>query len=216
MAGASYPRGNLFIPGPAGRIECIFRPKEGTARWAIVSHPDPKGGGTMHNKVVYRAARALEDAGFGALRFNFRGVGGSEGVHDLGRGEADDLRAAIAHLEAERGAKRVLLAGFSFGSWVNARVGSADPRVPALLHIGLPVSHLDLGFLWSCPKPTAVVQGDRDEFGAWDRLVEVAESMPDARLFRVDGANHFFEGRIAELEGALADAIRWLLSQAEL
>jgi hypothetical protein len=207
---AAYPRGNLFIPGPAGRIECILRRKEGVSRWAVVSHPDPKGGGTMHNKVVYRAGRALEEAGLNVLRYNFRGVGSSEGTHDMGRGEAEDLRAAIAHVEEEGGGRDIILAGFSFGSWVNARVGCADPRVAALLHIGLPVSTIDLDFLWSCPKPTAVVQGDLDEYGAWEKVVAVAESMPDSRIFRIEGAGHFFEGRIAELDRALAEAIRWL------
>jgi uncharacterized protein len=206
----SYPRGNLSIPGPAGAIECIVREAAPGAPWAVVSHPHPRFGGTMHNKIVYRTAKALLAAGFNAIRYNFRGVGNSEGSWDEGRGEADDLRAVLAYLEAEKGRKRFFLAGFSFGSWIGARVGCGDPRVPALLHVGLPVNRLDLDFLWSCPKPTAVVQGDADESGAWDRLVDVVSPMPSARIFRVEGAGHFFEGKLPELERALADAIAWL------
>ena len=202
-----YPKGNLTIPGPAGPLECLIREEAGRASWAVVSHPHPLHGGTMHNKVVYRTARALEETGFNTLRFNFRGVGGSAGTHDDGRGEADDLRACMAFLERERSVRALLLAGFSFGAMVSARVGCADPRVPAVLAVGLPANRVDLDFLSSCPKPTAVVQGAQDQFGELSRVVAAVGSMPAASLFAVDGADHFFAGKIDELDRALRQAI---------
>jgi len=164
----------------------------------------------MHNKVVYRTAKALYEASFNVLRYNFRGVGHSQGTYDEGRGEADDLRAVMDYVERERAAPDLLLAGFSFGAWINAGVGCADPRVSRLLHVGLAASFFRLDFLSGCDRPTAVVQGDRDQFGEWSRVVEVVATMPQAKLFRVDEANHFFEGKIAQLESALAEAIEYL------
>lgn len=161
----------------------------------------------MHNKVVYRIARALQEAGFSTLRFNFRGAGNSEGTHDGGRGEADDLRAVMDHVERESSGKDILLAGFSFGSWINARVGCSDSRVSSLLHVGLAASFLDLDFLWSCTKPTAVIQGDRDQFGEWSRVLDLVASMQNATLYQVKGANHFFEGKMGEFRETLKKAI---------
>jgi alpha/beta superfamily hydrolase len=209
-----YPKGNLIIQGPVGPLECIIREEEGRASWAVVSHPHPLYGGTMHSKVVYRAARALEETGFNTLRFNFRGVGDSAGTHDGGRGEVDDLRACISYLERERSVRSLLLAGFSFGSVVSGRVGCGDPRVPALLLIGLPANNVDLGFLSSCPKPTAVVQGAQDQFGELSRVIKLVESMPSARLFPVEGADHFFAGKIDELDGVIREAIGHLKDAA--
>jgi uncharacterized protein len=209
-----YPKGNLTIPGPAGPLECIIREAPERDSWAVVSHPHPLYGGTMHNKVVYRAARALEETGFNTLRFNFRGVGDSAGTHDDGHGEADDLRACMAYLERERSARGLFLAGFSFGAVVSARVGCGDPRVPAILAIGLPANRVDLGFLSSCPKPTAVVQGAQDQHGELSRVVAAVEAMPAGRLFVVDGADHFFAGKIDELDRALGQAIGHLQGAA--
>src|SRR4051812_48080271 len=115
-----YPAGNLFITAPHGRLEAILKePREQPARGlALVLHPHPLGGGTMHNKVVFRAASALNDAGFITLRINFRGVGQSTGEHDEGRGEVEDVRAALDYLVGQYQALPITLAGFSFGSRV--------------------------------------------------------------------------------------------------
>src|ERR1051326_8510985 len=123
-----YPKGNLLIPAPHGQLEAIYRPEHAQAeRVALVLHPHPQHGGTMHNKVVFRAARALQEAGYATLRFNFRGVGESTGTFDQGRGEADDARVALDYLLAEQPqAREVIVAGFSFGAWIGLRVGCAD------------------------------------------------------------------------------------------
>src|SRR5919205_3589280 len=136
-----YPAGNLFIPVAHGQLEAILKePRQGIVRGvALVLHPHPLGGGTMHNKVVFRAASALNDAGLVALRINFRGVGQSTGTHDEGRGETEDVRAGLDYLTARYRNRPVTLAGFSFGARVGLEVGIADQRVRNLISIGTPV-----------------------------------------------------------------------------
>ena len=126
-----YPAGNLFIPVAHGQLEAILKePRNGVTNGvALVLHPHPLGGGTMHNKVVFRAAEAFQEAGFATLRFNFRGVGGSPGVHDDGRGEGEDARAAIDFLSAQYPAAPLALSGFSFGGGVCLADGPDDARV---------------------------------------------------------------------------------------
>src|SRR5215831_3927756 len=125
---STYPAGNLFIPATHGRLEAIYRPKNDQAeRVALVLHPHPLHGGTMHNKVVFRAAKALQESGFEALRFNFRGVGQSTGQYDEGRGETDDARVALDYLlSTQPQAREVIVAGFSFGSVAGLRLGCGD------------------------------------------------------------------------------------------
>jgi alpha/beta superfamily hydrolase len=209
----SYPKGNLFIPGPAGTLECIARTAEGASRWAVVSHPHPQHGGTLHNKIVYRTGRALEGFGFNVLRYNYRGVGHSTGEYGGGRGEADDLRAVLDYLERTYSQRSIFLAGFSFGAWMSARVGCLDPRGSHLLLVGLAASLFEIEELSGCRKPCAMVQGDRDQYGEWSKVEAAAASMGRARLFRVEGADHFFEGKIPQLEAALRDATRYLLAE---
>ena len=205
-----YPPGNLSIPGPAGALECILREAPGTGLWAVVSHPHPLYGGTMHNKVVYRTALALEESGYQTIRYNFRGVGGSAGVHDEGRGEADDLRAVLDHVTGARGGREVLLAGFSFGAWIGARVGAADPRVRSLLHVGVVTKLFERLPQEAFRKPCAAVQGESDEHGEPSRVEEILRPGPSARLLVVAGADHFFKGKIPELDAALRGAIHFL------
>ncbi|HEY9230980.1 MAG TPA: alpha/beta fold hydrolase, partial [Blastocatellia bacterium] len=143
--------GNTFFEGPAGRIEAILREAEPPVRRAvIVCHPHPLFGGTMHNKVVFRIARAFQEAGFAVLRFNFRGTGRSHGEHDEGRGEQDDLRAAIAFIEQKYEGAELWLAGFSFGAAVMLRVACDEARVRALIAAGAPVSKYDFSQLIHC------------------------------------------------------------------
>src|SRR5918911_3646905 len=137
-----YPAGNLFIDAPHGRIEAIIKEPRGAARGAaLVLHPHPLHGGTMHNKVVFRTARGLEDAGLATLRINFRGVGQSTGAHTAARGgEQEDARVALDYLVEKYPALPVFLAGFSFGARVGLEVGTRDPRVGFLIGVGTPVS----------------------------------------------------------------------------
>ena len=165
-----YPSGNLFIPAPHGQLEAILKeshvqPPLGVA---LVLHPHPLGGGTMHNKVVFRAAAALNDAGLLTLRFNFRGVGQSTGTHDEGRGELDDVRVALDYLSGKYPGRQITLCGFSFGARVGLEVGIAEERVRNLISIGTPVAKYDFGFLTTCRKPILFVHGARDEFGVPD------------------------------------------------
>ena len=142
---------------PAGRLEALLwtSPESDPKFVAVVCHPHPLFGGTMHNKVVFQAAKALHQRGATVLRFNFRGAGQSEGEHDHGRGEQDDVRAAIDYLAAEFPGRPILLAGFSFGSWVGLRVGCEDARVTQLIGLGLPVDNIDMSFLRACDEAEA-------------------------------------------------------------
>jgi alpha/beta superfamily hydrolase len=207
-----YPAGNLFIPVAHGRLEAILKaPREvATGGVALVLHPHPLGGGTMHNKVVFRAASALNDAGLATLRINFRGVGGSTGEHDEGRGELDDVRAGMDYLSEHYSGKRITLAGFSFGARVGMEVGISDERVVNLISIGTPVDKYDFSFLKSCREPILFVHGDRDEFGPADKLRALAASLPEETPVTVriiEGADHFFEGHLDELKEAIRDWI---------
>jgi alpha/beta superfamily hydrolase len=208
-----YPAGNLFIPAPHGHLEAILKePREGRGRGvALVLHPHPLGGGTMHNKVVFRAASALNDAGLVTLRVNFRGVGSSTGTHDEGRGEIEDVRAALEYLTEHYAGELVTLAGFSFGSRVGMEVGLADERVRDLISIGTPVDKYDFTFLEDCRKPILFVHGDRDEFGRVDKLLALVDSTPPEakpRVKIIEGADHFFEGHLDEMKRAITEWIK--------
>ena len=210
-----YPAGNLFIPAPHGRLEAILKePRAGAVRGvALVLHPHPLFGGTMHNKVVFRAAAALNDAGLVALRLNFRGVGQSTGEHDEGRGEREDVRAGLDYLAANYAQNEITLCGFSFGARVGLEVGVADERVARLISIGTPVDKYDFSFLEQCRKPILFVQGDRDEYGDVERLRElVAKISAPAELKVIKGAGHFFDDQLDELKTAIT---AWALQSSK-
>jgi alpha/beta superfamily hydrolase len=197
--------GNTFFEGPAGRLEGILKdPAEETARGAraaVVCHPHPLYGGTMHNKVVYRIARAFQKKGFAVLRFNFRGVGLSAGSHDRGEGEQDDLIAAMDFMLERRPGSELWLAGFSFGASVVYRVGCKEARAHAMVEAGLPVSTFDFDAAPGCNKPKFFVQGAHDQFGTTEDLARFFERVAEPkRMAVIDGADHFFEGHLEQLE----------------
>ena len=199
---------NLFLDGPAGRLEAILwtpvRP-DSPSLAAVICHPHPLFGGTMHNKVVYNAAKTLDVLGIPTLRFNFRGAGLSAGEHDKGRGEQGDVQAAIDYLAAQFPGIPLLLAGFSFGSVVGLRVGCRDSRVSDLIGIGIPVNSSDFSFLTDCPKPKLFVHGADDQFGARKKVEEVVAALPgEKRLVVVEDADHFFAGHLDEFNTAIA------------
>jgi alpha/beta superfamily hydrolase len=203
-----YPVGNLFIATAHGRLEAILKePRTGPIRGvALVLHPHPLGGGTMHNKVVFRAAAALNDAGLIVLRINFRGVGQSTGEHDEGRGERDDVRAGLDYLAANYPGQQITLCGFSFGARVGLEVGIADERVARLISIGTPVDKYDFEFLTVCRKPILFVHGERDEYGNVERLRElVAKIQAPVELKVIKGARHFFDDHLDELKVAITE-----------
>jgi hypothetical protein len=213
-----YPAGNLFIPVPHGRLEAILKePRNGPAIGAaLVLHPHPLGGGTMHNKVVFRAASALNDAGLITLRINFRGVGQSTGEHDEGRGEIEDVRAGLEYLVETFPELPMMLCGFSFGARVGLEVGMADDRVRNLISIGTPVEKYDFSFLETCNKPILFVHGDRDEFGSVPRLLALVEKIREhnsaVELRIIKDSDHFFDGHLEELKQAITG---WAKRQLE-
>jgi alpha/beta superfamily hydrolase len=205
----SHDSRNLFLEGPVGRLESIlWTPAHPISPplAAVVCHPHPLYGGTLHNKVVYQAAKSLDTLGIPVLRFNFRGAGLSAGSHDRGQGEQGDVRAAIDFLSGEFPSATVLLAGFSFGSWVGLRVGCADPRVTELIGLGIPVNNTDFTYLWNCKKPKLFVHGADDEHGARSKVAELVAALPgENELVIVDDADHFFSGHLQQLDQAITN-----------
>jgi len=205
---------SLFLDGPAGRLEALLNSGSADATHAaIVCHPHPLFGGTLHNKVVFHTMKALNSFGFPVLRFNFRGTGLSEGEHAHGIGEVDDVRAALDWLEHEFDLP-VIFAGFSFGAAVGLRAACPDPRVTALIGLGLPAVPVDdrvydFEFLLSCTKPKLFVSGSRDQFGPAGKLEElVATFAAPKKLVRIEAGDHFFEGRLKEMRAVIEAWVR--------
>ncbi len=199
MAFPSQVRAIENLQGPAGRLEAILNTGAPDSPYtALIAHPHPPSGGTMHNKVVYHTMKAFTHFGVPTLRFNFRGTGASEGTHDEGRGEVDDVKAALHWLDAYFG-KPVLFAGFSFGSNVGFRACCGDVRVVGLVGLGLPVRaagrDYHYRFLPHCAPPKLFLSGDHDEFcpqAVLDGFLELAPE-PKQRIM-IEGADHFFQG----------------------
>ncbi len=172
----------------------------------------------MHNKVVFHTMKALHSFGFPVLRFNFRGTGLSEGDHDHGKGEVEDVRRALDWLDTEYHLP-IVFAGFSFGSAVGLRASYADPRVSTLIGVGTPVAPVaadteeprvyTFDFLHDCTKPKLFISGARDQFGAKAKLEALVTSVPEPKkLVIVEGADHFFEGRLREMREAVEAWVR--------
>ncbi|HYW37190.1 MAG TPA: alpha/beta fold hydrolase [Terriglobales bacterium] len=205
---------SLFLAGPAGRLEGLLNAGSPNATHAaVVCHPHPLYGGTLHNKVVFHAMKALNHFGFPVLRFNFRGTGLSEGEHASGIGEVEDVRAALEWLEREFTVP-VIFAGFSFGAAVGLRVAYADDRVRALIALGLPAVPVedrvyDFEFLRASAKPKLFVSGSRDQFGPAGKLEALVNTFADPkRLVRIEAGDHFFEGRLKEMRVAIESWVR--------
>ena len=198
------------LRGPAGRLEALLNAGQPDAPYAaLVCHPHPLGGGTMHNKVVYHTAKAFQSLGLPVLRFNFRGTGLSEGEHDHGRGEQDDVRAALDWLQNEF-SRPILFAGFSFGSFVGLRVCCGDARVRGLVGLGLPVHaegrDYSYEFLRECPQPKLFISGTRDQYGPQEQVTAViANAKPPAELVWIEDADHFFVGNLDQVRDAIAE-----------
>jgi alpha/beta superfamily hydrolase len=206
------PSGKVVIPVAHGSLEGILRePTTSAVAAAVVCHPHPRGGGTMNNNVVYRAAKALVGGGVTALRFNFRGVGASTGAYADGIGEEDDVRAAIDFLRAHAPGLPIWIAGFSFGARVGLTVGGRSDDVVKLFGVGLALEMFDYHFLESCPKPKAIIQAAQDEYGGRDAIEAAVGVMSEPkRLWVVDGASHLFPGHLDTFERAADEAVAWL------
>ncbi|GMR11821.1 MAG: Dot/Icm type IV secretion system effector CoxH3 [Gemmatimonadota bacterium] len=197
----------MKIPVSHGHLEASMRePPSDPVGAAVVCHPHPLYGGSMHTKAVYRAAQALADSGLRALRFNFRGVGASTGSHEEGIGEREDVRAALDWLSADAPGMPMVAGGFSFGSMVALGEAVADDRVVALLGMGLPIDMYDYSYLSGADKPVLVVQGEDDEFGSGDKAAEVVRALGDhVTLARIAGADHYFNDRFDDLREVIVE-----------
>ena len=212
---------SLFLEGPAGRLEALLNGgSDNATHAAVVCHPHPMFGGTLHNKVVFHTMKALNNFGFPVLRFNFRGTGLSQGEHDRGEGEVDDVRSALDWLDREFRLP-LIFAGFSFGAAVGLRAAYEDDRAEALIAVGTPVAPVaadaeeprvySFDFLRDCVKPKLFVSGARDQFGPRAKLEALVESVPEPKkLVVVEGADHFFAGRLHELRAAIEEWVKKL------
>lgn len=197
---------DVVIGSSGVTLEGVLWPavQESPARVAVVCHPHPQYGGTMHNKVAFRTARALQELGMAVLRFNFRGVGKSTGSYDYGHGEKADVRAAIDYLLNQYPQANVVLAGYSFGSWVGLQVGCQHASVTHLVGIGTPVGTSDFNFLIECTKPKLFIHGTEDEFGSVEQIQALLLSIPEPKeLILIEGADHFFNSKLEALAQAL-------------
>jgi alpha/beta superfamily hydrolase len=214
---------SLFLNGPAGRLEALLWDAPGRnaalpSLAALVCHPHPLFSGTMHNKVVYQAARTLHKFGLPVLRFNFRGTGMSDGTHDKGHGEQEDVRVALDYLASEYPESPLLLAGFSFGAWVGLQVGCGDARVAELIGLGMPVGGIGaraFAYLESCAKPKLLVSGEFDEYGPPATLQKLIGELPGVardctRVVIIPGGDHFFAGHLPELDETISE---WLMER---
>lgn len=196
-----YPKGNLFIPASHGQLEAILKEPQSESRGAaLVCHPHPLGGGTMHNKVVFRAAAGLIDAELTTLRFNFRGVGASTGVHNEIEGGREDVHDALNYLGSTFPGEEITLAGFSFGSRTGMEAGMVDDKVVRLISIGTPVEkYHDYDFLAEVKKPILFVHGDKDEFCSVEALRSLTDKIPHAEVVIFENCGHFFDEHLNEL-----------------
>lgn len=194
------PLRHVDLYGPAGRLEALYRELQDPAGVAVVCHPHPLGGGTLHNKVVFRAARGLENANVATLRFNFRGVGTSGGKHEEGEGELDDVLAAMEWARRGHPGKKLIVGGFSFGAWVATRAACEIADIAALFLIGTPVNKYDFGYLRACEKPMLFLHGSDDEYGDVDKVESVVQSVRNGESVVVTGADHFFTKQLEAVE----------------
>lgn len=211
--------------GPEGKLEAILNGGRADARFAaLVCHPHPLGGGTMHNKVVYHAMKVFSGLGLPVLRFNFRGVGLSEGVFDHGRGELDDAKAALEWLATKAGLP-ILLAGFSFGSYVGMQAACGDARVKGVIGLGVPYRaegrSYSYEFLEHCTQPKLFINGSEDQFGPPSAVEPMLErAMEPKQIVLIEGAEHFFQGTStspgAKLDRMQAAMRQWLLDTFQL
>jgi uncharacterized protein len=194
---------SLFLDGSAGRLEALLEePEDGAPKEAaLVCHPHPQHGGTMHNKVVYRIARGLRSTGAVVLRFNYRGVNRSEGQYAHGEGELEDARAALGYLRGRFPDLPFTLAGFSFGSRIALRLGCQEAPARRVIAVGFPTAYKNNSYLEACTVPKIFIQSSRDQYGPLAELEPLVAALPEPRkLIVVEADDHFFAGALEELE----------------
>jgi uncharacterized protein len=204
---------SFFLDGPAGRLEALLEEPEGNealAEAALVCHPHPQHGGTMHNKVVYRIARGFRRAGAVVLRFNYRGVNLSQGVYAHGEGELEDARSALAWLRGRYPNLPVTLAGFSFGARIALRLACGGASFPSTgprraIAVGFPTVYKDCSYLDNCTVPRVFVQSTQDQYGPAVDLEALVAALPEPKkLVFIEAQDHFFAGALEKLEEEIA------------
>lgn len=209
MSKTTVQEQTLFISGPTGKLEALWQSLNipSPEVIAVICHPHPLYGGTMQNKVVTTVARACREVGIASVRFNFRGVGQSEGAHDNGVGETTDALAIIAWAQSQYPDAKIILVGFSFGAYVAQR--TAQTFNPALLiSIAPPVHHFEVAQLAIPSCPWVVMQGDADEIVPPQEVYDWIGRMPrQPKLIRFDHTSHFFHGKLLELQAALVEEL---------
>ena len=201
---------SLFLTGNAGKLEALLEePESGLPGYAaLVCHPHPQHGGTMHNKVVFRVARGLRRSGAVVLRFNYRGVNLSEGEYAKGEGELDDARVALGYLRSRYPSLPFLLAGFSFGSRVVLRLACENANATQVIAVGFPTVYKDKSYLDNCTVPRVFVQSTLDQYGPVPDLTVVVDALADPkRMILVEAQDHFFAGALEELETQIASLL---------
>lgn len=206
------PLRHVDLYSSSGRLEALYRELQDPAGVAVVCHPLTTEGGTLHNKVVFRAARGLEAANVATLRFNFRGAGVSGGRFDGGEGEQEDVTAAIEWVKKKHPGKKLFVGGFSFGAWVSSRVACETPEVDAMFLIGTPVNKYDFGYLRHCERPMLFVHGTQDEHGDVAKLEKVVQHIRNAESVIITGADHFFTKQLEPLEETMRSWAEELLA----
>jgi hypothetical protein len=198
----------VIFNGPAGRIEGRFQPgKQRSSPIAIILHPHPQFGGTMNNQIVYNLFYTFQDRGFACLRFNFRGVGRSQGAFDHGAGELSDAAAALDWVQSfNPEARACWIAGVSFGAWIGMQLLMRRPEIEGFISIAAPANRFDFTFLAPCPSSGLFVHGDQDRVAPSAEVISVIEKVKTQKGIKIEhvlieGANHFFENRIDELIG---------------
>lgn len=197
---------SLMLPGKAGRIEALLEePEEGEAlEAAVVCHPHPQFGGTMHNKVVYRLARGLRKSGCVVLRFNYRGVNLSEGAYDEGVGETDDARVALDELRTRYPSLPAMVAGFSFGSRVALRLSSQEPVIRRVFALGFPTRIPERGYVYHVDVPKAFIHSTIDEYGPRPEMEEFFKTVQEPKeIHWIEAGDHFFTGALDKLEAVI-------------
>lgn len=193
----------IIINGPAGRIEARYsHSKIPNAPLALILHPAPDRGGTMNHRIPYSLYRAMEDRGFSTARFNFRGVGESQGVYDKGEGELSDAAAVLDWMQAlNTNAPYVWVAGFAFGSWIGMQLLMRRPEIKGFVSVGLPANEIDFTFLAPCPQSGLIIQGERDNIIPEPCVQKVVERLNTQKGIAIDyrvvpNANHFFNDQV--------------------
>ena len=203
---------NVDIPGPAGVLEGLINLPAGTTprAVAVLAHPLPTGGGTMHTKGLYHAAKGLARIGVPVLRFNFRGVGRSPGMFSGGPGEQDDYRAALAFMSQRYPeTSHIWCGGMSFGSWVSMTVGAEAPAASVLLGIACPVANYDYSAVITAGKAAFLIHGERDEIAPLRNIRKFYSQLHEPKeLVVIDGADHLFDGKVSEVGDAIEDLLQ--------